>query len=118
MSMHGGKRRFIVAGLQCNIAKTVGGEVSAKDEYFAVIVPLNARVVEDGLPHFVENRQMGGCPRRTKRRGVILFHELAERRNSHLEMGYEARIKLEETNKLGNIPNNNRGSPMVQELVL
>jgi hypothetical protein len=30
--MHGGERRVIVAGLQGNIAKTVGGEVSAKDE--------------------------------------------------------------------------------------
>jgi hypothetical protein len=31
-SMHGGERRVIVAGLQGNITKTVGGEVSAKDE--------------------------------------------------------------------------------------
>ena len=33
-------------------------------------------------------------------------------------MWNEARIKLEETNKLGDIPNDNRGGPMVQELVL
>ena len=83
-----------------------------------MIVPLNARVVKDGLPHLVENRQMGGCPRGAERGGVILFHELAERRNSHLEMWNEARIKLKEANKLGDIPNDNRGGPMVQELVL
>ena len=61
---------------------------------------------------------MGGCPCGAKRRGVILFHELTECRNLHLEMWNEARIELEETNKLGNIPNNNRGGPMMQELVL
>ncbi len=100
-----------------NVAKTIGGEVGAKDKQFAVIKTMQARIGKDSLAHLVKSRLGSVGPVWVDAIRVLVQEDDPEGRDAHFEVWNETSIKLDETNKLCNVADQFRGRPRFDELV-
>ncbi len=100
-----------------DVAKTIGGEVSAKDKQFAVIKTTQARIGKDSLAHLVKSRLGGVGPVWVDVIRVLVQEDDPEGRDAHFEVGNEMSIKLDESDKLCNVVDQFRGWPRFDELV-
>jgi hypothetical protein len=100
-----------------DVAETVGGEVGAKDKQFAVIKTTQARIGKDSLAHLVKSCRGGVGPVWFNPICVLVLEDDPKRRDAHFEMGNEASIELDESDKLCDIADQFQGRPRFYELV-
>ena len=103
----------VVPGLQGNPAESFCGEVGTKDKEFAVVISAKAWILEDRMAHVVEGLGGNGRPLVAEDSGILVAHELAERRDAYLEIGDELGVKLDKSHKLCNIADDDGNWPMV-----
>ncbi len=100
-----------------NVAKTVSGEVGAKDKQFAVIKTTQARIGKDSLAHLVKSHLGGNGPVWVNAICVLVQEDDPEGRNAHFEVGNKTGIKLDEFDKLWDVVDQFRRRPRFDELV-
>ncbi len=100
-----------------DVAKTVSGEVGAKDKQFAVIKTMQERIGKDSLAHLVKRRLGSVGPVWVDVICVLFQEDDPEGRDVHFEVGNETSIKLDESDKLCDITDQFRGRPRFDELV-
>ena len=76
--VHGRDRWFVVGGLQGHIPESVRREIRTQHEQFAMIIALEAWIVEDGLFHLVKSSARRWRPHIADWFCVILKHDVAE----------------------------------------
>ena len=114
---HGGYGDIIISQLTGDVAKTVGGEIGAKDKQFAMIKTTQARIEKDSLAHLVKSRLGNVGPVWVNKIRVLVQENDAEGRDAHFEVGNKTSIELDELDKLCNIVDQFRGRPCFDELV-
>jgi hypothetical protein len=114
---HGGNGDIIVSWLAGNVAKSVGGEIGAKNKQFAMIETTQARIGKDGLAHLVKSRLGGVGPVWVNAISVLVQEDDLEGRDAHFEVGNKPSIKFDESDKLCDVGDQCRGRPRFDEVV-
>ena len=114
---HGGEGNIVVSGLAGNVAKSVGGEIGAKDKQFAMVETTQAGIGKDGLAHLVKSRPGSVGPVWGNAIRILVQEDDSEGRDAYFEVGNEPSIKLDESDKFCDVADQFRGRPRFDEVV-
>jgi hypothetical protein len=114
---HGGDGNIIVSGLAGNVAKSIGGEIGAKNKQFAMVKTMRTGIGKDGVAHLVKSRPGSVGPVWGNVICILIQEDDSEGRDAHFEVGNEPSIKLDESDKFCDVADQYRGRPRVDEVV-
>ena len=100
-----------------NVAKSVGGEIGAKNKQFAMIEATQAGIGKDGLAHLVKSRLGGVGPVWVDPICILVQEDDSEERDAHFKVGNETSIKLDESDKFCDVTDQFWGGPHFDEVV-
>jgi hypothetical protein len=103
--------------LACNVAKSVGGEIGAKNKQFAMVKATQAGIGKDGLAHLVKSRPGSVGPVWGNAVCILVLEDDPEGRDAHFEVRNEPSIELDESDKFCDIADQFWGRPRFDELV-
>jgi hypothetical protein len=102
-------------GLESYIAKAVFGKIGLQDKQKTMVVPLEARVGQDGQLYVHELCLGLSRPIRIDQFRVFILHDIAQSADMLLKLRNEAQVKLGKSNKFGNVPDQLGGRPVMEQ---
>jgi hypothetical protein len=99
-----------------SVAKSVGGEIGAKNKQFAMVKTTQAGIGKDGLAHLVKSGPGSVGPVWGNAICILVQEDDSEGRDA-FEVGNEPSIKLDESDKFCDVADQFRGRPRFDEVV-